>query len=316
MAERSITLDTPDPLPGRMGAKDLLLSLRPSQWTKNAIVLAALFFAFWDLRHPRAFDWRDLADVLLAAALFCVVSSGVYLVNDIADIRTDRAHPIRRRRPIAAGRVPVPAAAVTALALLAGAGFASGLLPPEFRLAVAGYIGLQLAYTFAFKRLAFVDIIVIAVGFVLRAIAGALAIHVYLSPWLLLCAFLLALFLALCKRRHEKAVVADLEPEDRRPGLESYDRQVMDIMIAVVSGATVVAYAMYTLSPETVAKFNTAALGFTIPFVVFGIFRYLDLVYRHRKGSRPEQILLTDLPTMLNVVFYAVSVVVIFLLTR
>ena len=295
---------------------DLIGALRPSQWAKNIVVLAAFFFAFWDRSTPHRFGIGDLIDVLLAAILFCVVSSGVYVLNDIADIATDRRHPIRRNRPIAAGRVPIPMAWGLASLLIAGGAIISWLLQPEFYVVVASYVALQIAYTFALKRVAFVDILVIAGGFVLRAIAGAVVIRVDISPWLLLCTFLLALFLGLCKRRHEKILVADLEAEEQRPSLEQYDQRVVDLMIAIVSGATIVAYAMYTLSQETVRKFDTAALGFTIPFVVFGIFRYLDLVYRHQKGDRPEKIFLTDVPTLANLVLYAISVMIIFWINR
>lgn len=306
-------MNSPSTQPPSLG--DIVRALRPNQWTKNAVVLAAFFFALGDpAQHLRVAD--GAARVALAAVLFCLVSSGVYIVNDIMDAPADRAHPRKRHRPIAAGRVPPGSAAGMALVLLAG-GLATArcALPPAFALALTGYVGLQLLYTLALKRVALVDVFVIASGFVIRAIAGAVVLDVAISPWLLLCAFLLALFLALCKRRHEKLLANDAG-HDSRASLEDYDGRLLDQLIAVVSAATVVGYAIYTLSNQTVEKFGTAKLGFTIPFVMFGIFRYLDLVYRHEQGDRPERILLTDAPILINLVLYGLCVLTIFLVGR
>jgi 4-hydroxybenzoate polyprenyltransferase len=178
---------------------------------------------------------------------------------------------------------------------------------------VAGYLALQMVYTYGLKAVVFLDLFIIAAGFVLRALAGAVAIHVTISPWLLLCTLLLALFLALCKRRHEKVVLNDIEGQTR-PSLRQYDERLPDQLIAIVGAATVVCYALYTLWPDTVAKFGTHRLGFTIPFVLFGIFRYLDLVYRHEEGGRPEQTLLTDPPLLVNIALYGATVVALLLL--
>jgi 4-hydroxybenzoate polyprenyltransferase len=288
--------------------------LRPSQWTKNGVVLAAYFFALWD-RH-QALPRDAAGKALLAALLFCLVSSGVYVFNDIRDVRADRDHPLKRFRPIAAGRVPLPLAAGASLALLA-AGIAGGfLLAPAFGGTLTGYVALQLAYSFWLKQVALVDSLVIAAGFVLRAIGGAVALHLVISPWLLLCTFLLALFLALCKRRHEKLLLDDETAGRHRPSLDRYDARLLDQLIAIVSAATLVSYSIYTLWPDTVAKFGSARLGFSIPFVVFGIFRYLDLVYRHEQGGRPERILLTDIPILVNLLLYAAAIAVVFLLGR
>jgi 4-hydroxybenzoate polyprenyltransferase len=165
-------------------------------------------------------------------------------------------------------------------------------------------------YKVALKRVALVDVFVIALGFVLRAVAGAVVLAVAISPWLLLCAFLLALFLALCKRRHEKVLVSDTTV---RESLDAYNAHLLDLLISITAAATIVVYAIYTLSPETCQKFQTHGLGFTIPFVMFGIFRYLDLVYRHEKGERPEKILLTDIPILVNLALYALCTALVFL---
>jgi 4-hydroxybenzoate polyprenyltransferase len=291
--------------------RDVLLSLRPTQWTKNLVVLAAFFFAFWD--RGQALDVSSILLILPAAVVFCLASSGIYVLNDVRDLEADRAHPQKRFRPIAAGRVPVPAALWIAAVLLAVSGLWAWRLSRELAAVIGGYVAIQLAYTFWLKRLALLDIFVIAAGFVLRAIAGAVVLRVQISPWLLLCTFLLALFLALCKRRHEKLFVA--EPANAsRPSLQHYDSRLLDQLIAIVGAATIVAYSIYTLAPETVAKFGTQKLGFTIPFVVFGLFRYLDLAYRKEQGDRPEKILLTDIPILVNLALYGLCIVVIFLL--
>ncbi len=300
------------PPSGGAHLRDLWVSLRPAQWTKNALVLAPLFFALGDRSHPPALVGHAVARAVMAAAAFCLVASSVYLFNDVVDRQADTGHPVRRHRPIAAGRIRPAVAIVTAVILLVAAAGLGVLLPAAFMATAAVYCVLQMLYTFALRRLPLLDVLVIAAGFVLRAMAGALAIPVHISSWLLLCTFLLALFLALCKRRHERVLTLNLpNAELLRPTLVHYHLPVLDLMIGISGGATIVAYALYTLSAETVGKFGTAGLGFTIPFVVFGIFRYLDLVYRHRKGGQPELILLTDPATLLNLFLYALATAVI-----
>ena len=294
--------------------RDIFHSLRPNQWTKNAVLLAALFFASGD-RSQHQQILAGLQRVLPAVLIFCLISSGIYVLNDILDIESDRRHPRKRFRPIAAGRVSVTTAMRLGLGLLLGGAMLAWMLSWQFAVVAGSYIALQTAYSLFLKHVPLVDVLLIAAGFVIRAIAGAVALNVSISPWLLLCAFLLALFLALCKRRHEKVQMAGAMG-DTRPSLEDYDERLLDQLISIVAGATIVCYAIYTLSPQTIDKFGTARLGFTIPFVVFGIFRYLDLVYRHEKGDRPEKILLTDLPILVNLALYGLSVVVIFVLPR
>ncbi|MBN1557251.1 MAG: decaprenyl-phosphate phosphoribosyltransferase [Lentisphaerae bacterium] len=297
------------------GLRDRFAAMRPTQWVKNVVVPAAFFFAFWDRSRAIPLGLADLGAVLLAAVLFCLVSSGVYLLNDIRDREADRHHPLKRRRPLAAGRVSPAEAGRLAAVLLLGGGLLAWWLSPAFFAVAAAYVAMQLVYTCRLKTVPLVDIMVIAAGFVLRALAGALVIGVTISPWLLLCTFLLALFLALCKRRHEKVVLADAA-ERSRPALQGYDAQLLDQLIVMAGGATLVSYAIYTLWPQTVAKFGTHGLGFTVPFVVFGLFRYLDLVYRHDKGDRPERILLSDGPLLATVLLYGVTAVAVFLFSR
>ena len=288
-------------------------AMRPKQWTKNIVVLAAFVFALGD-RHLTV-NIADFWIVLKAAILFCAVSSGIYLMNDIRDVELDRSHPTKKMRPLAAGEISTGAAAGVALILLAGGLVGAALFSLPLFSVVAGYVVLQVVYTFALKQIALVDLFVIAAGFVLRALAGAVALKVPISPWLLLCALLLALFLALCKRRHELVVLNDISGETRK-SLAQYSGQLLDQLIAVVSAATLVSYALYTLWPETVAKFGTTKLGLTIPFVIFGLFRYLDLVYRHDKGGQPEVILLTDKPLLADLALYGLTVAAVLLLRQ
>lgn len=286
--------------------------VRPKQWTKNVVVLAALVFALGD---PSQHVGRDSLLLALAAALvFCLVSSGVYILNDVRDVDLDRAHPTKRLRPLASGALHAGPAIGLAAVLLAGGLAAAWRLDLQFLAVVGAYVVLQVLYTFGLKRVALVDIFIIALGFVLRALAGAVVIHVTISPWLLLCTLLLALFLALCKRRHELVVVQDGGGETR-PSLRGYDARLLDILVPMIGAATLVCYSLYTLWPDTVTKFGTHRLAFTIPFVIFGLFRYLDLVYRHEQGGRPEQILLTDVPLLLDVALYGATVMAV-LMTR
>ncbi|MDD3441280.1 MAG: decaprenyl-phosphate phosphoribosyltransferase [Kiritimatiellae bacterium] len=283
--------------------------LRIKQWTKNAVVFAAFVFALGD-RNQDLSAW-ELWKVCLAALAFSLVSSAVYILNDLRDAPQDRLHPVKKNRPIASGAVATaPALGAAAVLLAAGLGGA-GRLGTDLLAVIGGYLVLQGFYTLWLKRIALVDVIVIALGFVLRALAGAVVIHVVISPWLLVCALVLALFLGLCKRRHEKV---NLAGQGTRAALDGYDGRLLDQLIAVTAAAALVCYSIYTLWPETVDKFGTPWLAATIPFVVFGLFRYMDIVYRQEKGDRPEQILLTDGPLMADVALYGLAVLGILLL--
>jgi 4-hydroxybenzoate polyprenyltransferase len=288
----------------------ILRSMRPAQWTKNAVVFAAYIFALSD--RQQQLDPLSIGLVAAAALCFCLLSSAIYLMNDVRDQEQDRLHPVKRLRPVAAGQLSTPFALTLSVLLASGALIGSLTIATQLTAVLGLYLIIQIAYTLGLKKIALVDIFVIAGGFVLRALAGAVAINVDISPWLLLCTLLLALFLALCKRRHEKVVLSHLA-DNTRSSLQSYDAQLLDQLIAIVSSATVVCYALYTLWPDTVEKFGTHKLGFTIPFVLFGLFRYLDLVYRHEKGGRPEKILLTDIPLLIDLALYGLTVLLILL---
>ncbi|NQU38608.1 MAG: decaprenyl-phosphate phosphoribosyltransferase [Lentisphaerae bacterium] len=305
------------PPSGRTRPLDLLRALRPQQWTKNVLVGAAFFFAYWDRLRPTPLTLRDLDRVIPAILLFSLISSGVYIFNDLRDREADGHHPVKRNRPIASGRIAPITALLLGAALLIGGLIGAYLLSAPFAIVLCGYVLMQMAYTILLKQIALLDTMIIAAGFVLRAISGAVVLSdVTISPWLLLCTFLLAMFMALCKRRHEKTLSKGEAKPTHRSSLAQYDAHLLDLLIAVIAAATIVCYALYTLWPDTVDKFGTSALGFTIPFVIFGIFRYMDLVYRHDRGGRPERILLTDLPILINAVLYALAVTAICLLRR
>lgn len=300
----------PHPLPAWLRA------MRPAQWLKNLIVPSAYFFARWDPgQSSHTTGLKPLVTVGLATAVFCALSSGIYLINDLRDIEADRLHPLKRLRPLAAGEMRVNHARILAAVLITlglAAPAASRALPLPFAALAAAYVAMQAAYSFYLKRIAYVDVFVIATGFVMRATAGALALSVRISPWLLLCAFLLALFLALCKRRHEK-VLLEHSGTGHRQALGGYDPRLLDLQITIVAAATLVCYSIYTLSEETVARFQTNRLGLTIPFVVFGIFRYLELVYRHEQGGQPERVLLTDRVLICTLLSYLLTALLVFL---
>ena len=288
-------------------------ALRPAQWIKNGIVPAALFFAWRDPSQGINIQNTSVfVAVGLAVICFCMISSAIYLVNDIKDRDADRAHPIKCLRPIASGEFPVRRAILLAVILLLAGVALSLQLPILFTWVLTGYAAMQFVYTFGLKRIPYVDVFIIAIGFVFRAVAGAVAISVRISPWLLLCTFLLALFLALCKRRHEKGLFEESDTRHRK-ALTGYSRQLLDIQIAITAAATVVCYAIYTLAPETIHRFGTNRLGLTIPFVLFGVFRYLALVYTQDEGGRPEKVMLTDKTLIMTVLCYACVALVIFM---
>jgi 4-hydroxybenzoate polyprenyltransferase len=281
----------------------IVASMRPRQWVKNLFVFAGLIFA-QRLFTPSA--WPALAGF----GIFCALSGAIYLINDVADRDRDRLDPRKRLRPIAAGRLQVPVAVAAAVLLVAGGlGFAA-ILSRAFLLTAVAYVVLLIAYSAWLKHIVIVDVIVVACGFVLRAVAGAVVIDVEMSGWLLICTILLALFLTLGKRRYEY-VVLEQDAARHRPILAEYSPALLDQMIAVVTASTVTAYALYTMSPETVAKFHTHWLPATLPFVLYGIFRYLYLLYQRRLGGNPSELLLSDRALLINTVCWICAVLLI-----
>jgi 4-hydroxybenzoate polyprenyltransferase len=291
-------------VPGRSVAVNLLISLRPGQWTKNLLVFAGLLFG------RRLLDETAVTEAVAAFAVFCGLSGAVYLINDIADRETDRRHPLKARRPIASGALSVVTASAAALVLLLTAVVGALALGRWFAAVAVAYVALQALYSGPLKHIVIIDVLTLAIGFVLRAVAGAVAVNVEISHWLLVCTVLLALFIALAKRRHEIVLLAGDAPT-HRPILGEYSPYLLDQMISVVTASTLIAYIFYTVSPETQAKFGTPWLGLTIPFPLYGIFRYLYLVHRREGGGSPADLLLTDRPLLLCVALWAVSVALI-----
>jgi 4-hydroxybenzoate polyprenyltransferase len=285
-------------------ALSLLAALRPEQWTKNLFVCAALPFAV------KLFDISSVIRSAEAFVIFCALSGVVYLVNDVADRESDRRHPLKRLRPIASGELPVPAAVVAAVVIGAAALAAAFALGWRFGAVAFSYLALLTLYSGALKHIVIIDVLTIAIGFVLRAAAGAVVLNVEISHWLFVCTILLALFLALAKRRHELVLLAD-GAISHRPILSEYSAYLLDQMIAVVTASTLIAYIFYTISPETEQKFGTSWLGLTIPFPLYGIFRYLYLVHQREGGGSPADLLLNDRPLLACVTLWGVAVVLI-----
>ena len=295
----------------------LLRALRPQQWVKNLFVFAALVFARADATAVRvADDYSDVWRSLWAFAAFCLGASAIYLVNDVFDIESDRAHPTKRDRPIASGEVAIPTAITLAVTCIAGA-FGCGWLAggePRVLWVVAAYIALNSAYSFRLKHVVLVDAFCIATGFLLRVKAGALAADAAVSHWLMLCTLFLSLFLALCKRKAEMDLLGD-DSAAHRANLRHYTLGFLDQMVTMLAACTVVCYTMWTVAGDTAQKFGEHnALIYTVPFVVFGLGRYLLLVSQQKGGGNPTRMLLGgDAVFVLNALAWAsVTALVLF----
>jgi 4-hydroxybenzoate polyprenyltransferase len=281
----------------------LVRSMRPEQWTKNLIVFAALIFA------RRLFDPAAVGLSLAAFLIFCALSGVVYLLNDVVDRGVDRLHPFKSRRPIAAGELS-PRTALIAAGVIGGVALtAAAWLRAEFALVAATYVALFAAYSRVLKHVVILDVLTIAIGFVLRAAAGAVVIPVPMSQWLLVCTILLALFLGLSKRRHELTLLS-ADATGHRPILEEYNPYLLDQMIGVATASTLMAYIIYCTSSETIEKFGTDRLVLTAPFPIYGIFRYLYLVHQRGAGT-PSDVLLTDRPLLACIVLWGLAVIAI-----
>ena len=297
------------PVPGRSIALNLLLSFRPGQWSKNLIIFAGLLFGNASVGRA-LLDGSTLGRAIAAFGIFCLLSGVVYVVNDVMDREADRRHPLKAQRPIASGALPVPVALGAAVVIAAGALVGAAFLGRMFLLVAGSYLALQVLYSGPLKHIVIIDALTISAGFVLRAIAGAVAVEVEISHWLLVCTTLLALFMALAKRRHEIVLLAN-DATTHRPILREYSPYLLDQMIGVVTASTLIAYIFYTISPETQEKFGTPWLGLTIPFPLYGIFRYLYLVHQREGGGSPADLLVTDRPLLLCVALWALVVALI-----
>ncbi len=275
--------------------------MRPKQWSKNLLLFAALLFS------QKLFHLPLLTMVSFGFIIFCFLSGSVYILNDLIDLKQDRLHPLKSQRPLASGTLsPMTAifSGIIFIALSLGGAF---WLNISFGWTALGYFALQIAYSTFLKHIVILDVLAVAIGFVLRAIAGGEIIGVPISSWLLVCTILLALFLALGKRRHELLLLEENAIQHRKI-LYEYSPGLLDQMISVVTASTVVAYALYTMSAETIHKFHTDNLKYSIPFVLYGIFRYLYLIHQRNEGGSPERILLNDKPLMINIVLYLLTV--------
>jgi 4-hydroxybenzoate polyprenyltransferase len=300
MPERAAVVALPE---RRSAAAATFVALRPRQWTKNLLLFAGIVFA---AKVGDAWRWLD---AVAAFAAYCAASSAAYLVNDVRDAPHDRAHPVKRARPIARGELGARRAHILAGGLLA---LAVALVAPlgwPSLVFLASFLLLQAAYTLLLKHVVLIDVMTIAGLFVVRAAAGAAGVHVRISPWLLLCTALLALFLALAKRRGELVLVG-AEATPGRPVLEGYSLALVDQLVSVVAASTVIAYSLYTFTAR-----DSKALMVTIPFVVFGVFRYLLLIHRQNLGEEPEEVLLRDAPILVCLAAWAVCAGVLLLVT-
>lgn len=279
-------------------------AMRPLQWSKNFVVLAALIFSR-NLFHP------ELAVRSLEAfGIFCMLSASIYIFNDLLDYERDRVHPVKSRRPIASGKVSRRGAIIFGVVLGAGGLVLASLLGWGFFRVGLVYYFLMIAYSLGLKHAVVLDVLMISIGFVLRAIAGVEVLKhieagVVISPWLLVCTLFLALFLGFSKRRHEITLLSE-EAAKHRKSLDDYTVEYLDAIIAVVTAATLIAYSIYTIWPATVAKFETAGLIYTVPFVVYGLFRYMHLVIVRHKGGSPSEILVSDIPLVVDIVLWLV----------
>lgn len=295
-------------LSGREGArwqnpslKKYVLALRPHQWVKNVLVFGALVFSHSLL------DWSAVRLSVSAFLLFCAASSGVYLLNDLRDLDHDRKHPIKRLRPLASGAVNPSAAFVVMPALLAGSLVGAFFLRAEFAVILFAYVAINIAYSCGLKRMVIVDVMVIALGFVFRAVSGAVVIGVATSPWLILCTLTLALLVGFGKRRHELSLLGS-DAQAHRVSLDSYSLPFLDMMMGISGATAVVTYSLYTLAPETSARVGSPYLVLTVPWVMYGIFRYLYLVHQQKEGGDPTHLLVSDSPTLVNAILWVVTV--------
>ena len=282
----------------------LIHAMRPREWVKNVFVLAALVFT------KRIFEPGDLLQGSLAFACFCLISGAAYLFNDIRDRENDRQHPLKRRRPIASGALRVSVAAIAAVLLALIALIGGFYVHPHFGTVLLIYAVLNIAYTLYLKHIVILDVMIIAAGFLLRAIGGAVVIQVAISSWFILCTMLLALFLGFAKRRHELALLEDDASTHRRI-LAEYSPQFLDQIIAIVTAGALVSYALYTMSPEVIEKLGTKYLNLTIPFVIYGMLRYLYLIYKKDGGGNPTSTVLGDIPLLIACALWLLTLGVI-----
>ena len=282
----------------------IVASMRLQQWIKNLFIFAALVFS------ANLFNAGDIILTVEGFFIFCLTASGVYLFNDVVDIERDKLHPIKSKRALPSGKLSKQAA-ISASAFLLLVGFITAYgLKAEFGIILLSYIVINVLYTYQLKRVVILDVMTIAAGFVLRVVAGAVLINVPTSEWLIICMILLSLFLGFSKRRHEIKILEN-SANTHRSVLQHYSPYFLDQMIGIVTATTVMSYALYTISEETVNKFGTKHLIYTVPFVLYGIFRYLYLVHKKDEGGDPTRLVVTDIPLLCNIILWIITVSII-----
>lgn len=277
--------------------KDLFISMRPYQWVKNVLVFAALFFSLSFL------DIQAIVLSLKAFISFCLVSSGIYLLNDIRDKNADRLHPVKKNRPIASGRLSTGAALSFFFVLLSAGLLSAFAVNRDFVFLIGVYVVLNLGYSLGIKKVVLLDVMIVAIGFLIRAMAGAYAIGVSVSPWLFICTLLLALLLVFGKRRHELAMMEEVSGS-HPTNLTNYSLPFLDGLMFVCAGAAIVTYSLYTMAEEVVNRFGTEWLIATTPLAIYGIFRYLYLIFIKKEGGDPTKIMITDKPFIINALLW------------
>jgi 4-hydroxybenzoate polyprenyltransferase len=296
-----------DDLKTRSRFKATLVSLRPLQWIKNGFILIPLLFA------QEIFNPQSLASIFQAVIVFCFLSSGVYLINDLIDLEADRRHPEKSKRPLAAGELSPRAAAFMAVTLVAVSLVWSAWISAALLIIGIVYLSIQLLYSYRLKEVVIIDIFCISSGFLLRVLAGAAAIDVHVSDWLIVCTILISMLLAMGKRRHELILLGDGDAKTHRKVLSKYTPYLLDQMIGVITGSTILSYMLYCISADTIGKFGTDHLIYTVPFVLFGIFRYLYLIHQKKTGGAPEKLLISDKQLLISVVLWGcLSVAIIY----
>ncbi len=282
---------------------------RPKQWLKNIFVFAGLIFAV------KFFEINAIIKTIFGFLAFCFTSSGIYVINDICDRDKDKIHPLKKKRPIAAGEISIFSGIIFSTILLF-LGFSGGyFLSHSFFYCLFVYFVITAAYSFYFKNLVILDVIIIAAGFVIRAISGTFIINVEISDWLFICSFLLALLLALGKRRNEILILGE-QADNHRKNLKNYSTQILDYFILIISSSAIISYSLYCISPRTQEVFHTNALKFTIPFVIYGIFRYIYVLIFKNQGGEPESLLYKDSGLFINFILWSLSIIVIIIFNK
>lgn len=280
--------------------RGLIIELRPKEWTKNLLVFSGVIFS------RSLTDFNNLWISFLGFLIFCAASSGIYLFNDLCDLKEDREHPVKRNRPLASGELKINLARIVMILLFASAAFGALWLNHNFALIIGIYLATCLAYSFKLKDIVILDVILIASGFVLRAISGAVIIGVEVSEWLVLCTSMVALLVGFGKRRHELVLLEEVAGNHRR-SLSDYSIGFLDSIMNICAGAAVITYALYTRADETVQRVGSNAMLLTIPFVIYGVFRYLFLIHKREVGGDPVQLLFRDRATFLNLLLWILT---------